>query len=44
VWEFLRFAFWVILIAFSCDFVYAAFHQGRHLTQAFKYRSKKRSR
>jgi hypothetical protein len=44
MWEFLRFAAWTVTLVFACDFVYSAFHQGRHLNKAFKYRPKKRSR
>jgi len=44
VWDFLRFAAWTLTIGFACDFVYAAFHQGRHLNHALKWRPRKRSR
>jgi hypothetical protein len=44
MWDFLRFAAWTVTIVFVCDFVYAAFHQGRHLNQAMKWRPRKRSR
>ncbi|HVE40813.1 MAG TPA: hypothetical protein VNM14_13045 [Planctomycetota bacterium] len=44
MWEALRFAVWAGAILFVGDFVYAAFHQGRHLNQALRWRPKKRNR
>jgi len=44
VWEVLRFAAWFGVFVFIADFVYSAFHQGRHLNQALKWRPKKRFR
>jgi hypothetical protein len=44
MWQVLRFAVWTIAIILACDFVYSAFHQGRHLNHAFKWRPRKRSR
>jgi len=42
--ELLRFGVWLVVIVFILDFVYSAFHQGRHLNQAFKPHRRKRDR
>ena len=44
MWEVLRFAAYTLTIVFVSDFIYAAFHQGRHLNQALKWRPRKKSR
>ena len=42
--EIVKFLVWLAVIVFALDFVYSAFHQGRHLTQAFKRHRKKSDR
>jgi hypothetical protein len=44
MWEVLRFALWTAGVLLACDFVYSAFHQGRHLYDALRWRPKKRQR
>jgi hypothetical protein len=44
MFEVVRFLIWTVVVVFLCDFVYAAFHQGRHLNSALKWRPRKRGK
>ena len=44
MFEVLRFFLWAIGLLFAVDFVYSAFHQGRHLNRAFQRGPGKRGR
>ena len=42
--EVFRFILWALALLFAVDFIYSAFHQGRHLNRAFQRIPGKRRR